>query len=290
MTRIGFAGLGRMGAPMAANLARAGFQLSVWNRTPDRAARFAETTDAMVRETPRELAETSDLVITMLTDDVASSEVHDGDDGLLAAGGGATHLIEMGTLSPRHVRDLDARSAGARVVDAPVSGSVDAAGSADLMVMVGAEEGGIGPLLPALDAMSREVICLGHLGAGATAKLAVNLLIHGLNQALAESLALAETAGISRADAYRVFERSAAAAPMLGYRKPQYLDEAASPVSFALSLARKDVAVALELAAGLHVAMPQAELNLAQLRAAEEAGLGQRDMAAMVGFVGGDVG
>lgn len=288
MTHVGFAGLGRMGAPMAANLARAGFELSVWNRTPERAERFVATTDAVVRQTPRELAETSDLVVTMLADDAASSEVHDGTDGLLAARGGATHLVEMGTHSPRHLRELATSGAGARVVDAPVSGSVDAARSADLLVMVGAEAGALGPVRAVLDAMSRDVICLGRLGAGATAKLAVNLLIHGLNQTLAESLALTEAAGIPRADAYWVMERSAAAAPMLTYRKPQYLDEAGSPVSFALALASKDVALALELAAGLQVAMPQAELNLLQLRAAEDAGLGQHDMAAMVGFLGAE--
>jgi len=118
-------------------------------------------------------------------------------------------------------------------------------------------------------------------------KLAVNLLIHGLNQTLAEALTLAEGAGIPPADAYRAMEQSAAAAPMLEYRKPQYLDEAASPVSFALSLARKDVALALDLATELGTPMPQTRVNLQQLQDAETAGFGERDMASMVGYLRG---
>ena len=118
-------------------------------------------------------------------------------------------------------------------------------------------------------------------------KLAINMLIHGLNQTLAESLTLAEAAGIPPADAYRAIEGSAAAAPMLGYRKPNYLDEVATPVSFALSLARKDVALALDLAAELDVPMPQTQLNLDQLKAAEAAGFGERDMASIVNYLRG---
>jgi len=118
-------------------------------------------------------------------------------------------------------------------------------------------------------------------------KLAINMLIHGLNQTLAEALALSEAAGIPPATAYRAIEGSAAAAPMIQYRKQLYLDEPAHPVSFALSLARKDVALAMELAVELGVPMPQTKLNLDQLRAAEGAGYGERDMASMVDYVRG---
>ena len=98
---------------------------------------------------------------------------------------------------------------------------------------------------------------------------------------------MAEASGLNLAEAYEVIESSAAAAPMLRYRKPQYLDEADDPVSFALSLARKDIELALGLAATVNVAMPQAELNCRQLRAAEHDGFGQRDMASMVSYLRG---
>lgn len=276
-----------MGALMAANVGEAGFELALWNRSIARAEQVAQETNGAVCATPRELAETCDGVITMLADDTASEQVHFGDDGLLAAADGARHLIAMGTLSPRHVRRL-AECAGDRIViDAPVSGSVDAARDAELMIMVGADAAAIEPVRPVLAAMSREILCLGSVGCGATMKLSINMLIHGLNQTLAESLNLAEAAGIPPADAYRAIEESAAAAPVIRYRKPLYLDEAANPVSFALALARKDVTLAVELAAEFDVATPQTQLNLDQLRAAEHAGYGDRDMASLVHYLRG---
>lgn len=287
MTRVGFAGLGRMGVPMASNLARAGFQLALWNRSIATAEQLAARTNADVRATPRELAEGCDVVITMLADDVASEEVHHGADGLFAADGGARHLVEMGTLSPRHVRELAADAGERVVIDAPVSGSIDAARDAQLMIMVGATDAAIEPVRPVLAALGSEIICLGSVGAGETMKLAINMLIHGLNQTLAESLMLAEAAGVPPADAYRAIERSAAAAPMLRYRKPNYLDEADTPVSFALSLARKDIALATDLAVELGIPMPQTQLNLEQLQAAEAAGFGERDMASIVNYLRG---
>lgn len=288
MTRVGIAGLGRMGAPMAANLAAAGFELGLWNRSIARAEQVAQQTNATLCATPRELAENCDVVITMLADDAASEQVHVGEDGLLAAGAGARHLIAMGTLSPRHVQQLAAQAGDDRIVfDAPVSGSVDAARDAELMIMVGADAASIEPVRPVLEAMSREILCLGSVGRGATMKLAINMLIHGLNQTLAEALTLAEAVGITPADAYRAIEESAAAAPVIRYRKPLYLHEAENPVSFALSLARKDVALAVELAAEFGVAVPQAQLNLDQLTAAEHAGYGERDMASLVHYTRG---
>jgi 3-hydroxyisobutyrate dehydrogenase len=285
MTRVGFAGLGRMGRLMATNLADAGFALTVWNRSEAKAEELADRTGAAIAATPRELAESSEVVVTMLADDVASSRVHVGDDGLFSAAEGASHLLEMGTLSPRHVGELRA-VAGDRVVviDAPVSGSIDAARDRRLMVMVGADEATAAPVVPVLEAMGSELVFLGAPGAGAVMKLAVNLLIHGLNQTLAEALSLAEGAGIDLGTAYSVMERSAAAAPMLHYRKPQYLAEDESPVSFALSLARKDVGLALEVAEGLGLELPQTRVNHDQLTAAEDAGFGGRDMAAMLAY------
>lgn len=273
---------------MAANLAAAGFELTVWNRSAAKAEQLASSAGAAVATSPRDLAQTSDIVITMLADDRASAEVHHGRDGLFAATAGATHFVEMGTLSPSHVRTLASGAGERTVVDAPVSGSTDAAAKAHLMIMVGADDATIAPLRPVLEALGRDIICLGTCGSGATMKLAVNLMIHGLNEMVAESLMLAEAAGIEPATAYEALEKSAAAAPMLTYRKPQYLSEGSSPVTFSLSLARKDVAVALDLAHQLGVDMPQGRVNLAQLEAAEAAGWGEHDMAAVLSYLRGE--
>ena len=116
-------------------------------------------------------------------------------------------------------------------------------------------------------------------------KLAVNALIHGLNQTMAESMTLAAAAGISPDLAYDVVEASAAAAPMLKYRRPLYLDEANHAVTFTVALARKDMEVAVALAEALGVAMPQGLENLGLLRAAENGGYAERDMAAMLDYM-----
>ena len=287
MIRVGVVGLGRMGSPIATNLAAAGFEVAVWNRSRPKTEALAELARVTAFATPREVAEVSDVVISMLSDDEASSEVHLEENGILTAASAPRFVVPMGTHSPTHIRELADRSATAVVVDAPVSGSTSAAQNAQLLIMAGASDEAIEPLRPVFDAIGRATVCLGAVGAGATMKLVVNMLIHGLNQTVSEALLLAESSGIAVRDAYNIIEDSAAAAPMLGYRKENYLDEAASPVSFALSLARKDVALAIALASEAKVDLPQTHLNLAELERAEAAGFGERDMAAVLNYLRG---
>lgn len=282
---VGFAGLGRMGMPMARNLSRAGFDLTVWNRTEAKAQALARQTGCTVAATPRNLAQRSDVVVTMLADDASSDSVHFGPDGLFADIG-SRHLIEMGTMSPDHMKALDeAAPDGTTVIDAPVSGATQAAEDAQLLIMTGCTPEDAKPVMPVFDALGKQTICLGSVGAGATMKLAVNALIHGLNQTLSEALTLTDAAGIATQTAFDVIENSAAAAPMLSYRRPFYLDQAAQDVTFTVSLARKDMEVTCDLADTLGVAMPQGLETLAQLRDAERRGYGARDMAAMLGYM-----
>ena len=283
--RVGFAGLGRMGAHMAANLVAAGHQVTVWNRSPEKARALADATGCTVAATPAELSNASEVVVTMLADDPSSEVVHLGPDGLFS-GQGARVFVEMGTMSPDHIRVLaDAAPEGCTVIDAPVSGATQAALDAQLLIMAGCSEGALDPIRPVLEALGRKTICLGRTGAGAVMKLAVNSLIHGLNQTLAEALTLGEAAGIAPETAFEVIENSAAAAPMLSYRKPLYLDEASHDVTFTVALARKDMEVTAALAETLGTVMPQGAVTLDTLRRAEEAGFGARDMAAMVNFM-----
>lgn len=286
--RVGFAGLGRMGVRMAANLAAAGHEVTVWNRTQDKAEAFARAHGTSSAATPRQMAAATDVVISMLADDDAVDGVYfDPDDGVFAAVPGASVLSEMGTISVAKAKQLfEAASAtGRRFVDAPVSGSTRAAEDAQLLIMAGAPSGYADELTPLLDAMGKRTIWLGGPGTGATMKLGVNMLIHGLNQTLSEALALTTASGIPPEAAYEVVENSAAAAPVLSYRKGLYLDEAANPVSFTVALARKDVGLALDLARSLGIAMPQAETNRAVLQDAGDAGYDARDMASILSFV-----
>lgn len=283
--RVGFAGLGRMGALMAQNLIRAGHDVTVWNRTADRAAAFAEENGCGVSETPAGLWRGAAVVITMLADDAASRTVHMGADGLFAAKGAGT-IVEMGTMSPDHIAELaDSAPEGVRIIDAPVSGATQAARDRALLIMAGCTPAEGAALMPLFDAMGRETIFLGRPGAGAVMKLAVNSLIHGINQTLAEAMSLARSSGIDAETAFDVIEASAACAPMLRYRRPLYLDEENNDVTFTISLARKDMEVTAALAEAAGVAMPQGHATLDQLRQAEAEGYGARDMAAMLKFM-----
>jgi len=283
--RVGFAGLGRMGRLMAINLVNAGHDVTLWNRSADKAEQLSEETGCPVANTPRELADQVDVVITMLADDAASEAVHIGPDGLFA-GRGANTLIEMGTMSPDHIGALvRAASSSMVVIDAPVSGATQAAADGQLMIMAGCTNEAVAPLMPLLGAIGSNVICLGASGAGTVMKLSVNSLIHGINQTLAEAMTLAEAAGIPAPLAFDVIEASAACAPMLKYRRPHYLDEAAHDVTFTVSLARKDMTVTSALARSLGVAMPQGDVTLEKLRDAEAKGFANRDMASILNYM-----
>lgn len=285
--RIGFAGLGRMGAHMARNLSRAGFELTLWNRSGVKAQALADELGCAVAESPRALSDAADVVVTMLADDPSSEAVHLGEDGLFA--GAARTFVEMGTMSPDHIARLVAEApVGARVIDAPVSGATQAAAEAQLMIMAGCDAATAAPLRPLFDAMGKQTIFLGSSGAGAVMKLAVNSLIHGINQTLAEAMTLAEAAGIAPEAAFDVIEASAACAPMLTYRRPLYLDEAGHDVTFTVALARKDMEVTADLARRLGTGMPQGQRTLDILKQAEAEGFGARDMASILNYMRGE--
>ena len=282
---VGFAGLGRMGALMARNLARGGFDLVLWNRTGTKAQALADELGCDAADTPRDLADRCDIVITMLADDPSSQEVHFGSDGLFA-GSRTKTFVEMGTMSPDHIEELvKAAPASSRVVDAPVSGSTAAASDAKLLVMAGCTKIEAKDLVPLFAAMGRRTIYLDAAGRGTVMKLAVNTLIHGINQTLAEAMVLAEASGIAPESAFEVIEASAAAAPMLSYRKPLYLDETAHEVTFTVALALKDMAVTTALADRLGVAMPQSAVTRDKLAEAADRGYATRDMAAIIQFM-----
>ena len=284
--RVGFAGLGRMGAHMARNLVGAGHDVLVWNRSADPVLKFCDETGTSRAISPRQLAEETEVVFTMLADDVASRAVYTGSDGLFLAHGGAKAFVEMGTMSPAHIMTLAANApASAQVIDAPVSGATQAAAAAQLLIMAGCTENQARPLMPLFDAMGKQVICLGKTGAGSVMKLAINSMIHGMNQTVSEALTLAEAAGIDLPLAYDAVEASAACAPMLHYRRDLYLDEAGQDVTFTVALARKDMSITADLARQFGVAMPQGELNLKKLQEAVSRGYGGRDMASILNFM-----
>jgi 3-hydroxyisobutyrate dehydrogenase-like beta-hydroxyacid dehydrogenase len=163
------------------------------------------------------------------------------------------------------------------LVDAPVSGSVAAATSAGLTIMAAGRPEAVGRARDVLGALGSPIIELGPSGSGSSMKLAVNAIVHSLNQALSEALVLAERAGIARTQAYEVFANSAIAAPFVRYRREAYERPGEVPVTFRLELAAKDLRLALALAADVGAELPQTRTNLAVLDEAVAAGFGSDD-------------
>jgi 3-hydroxyisobutyrate dehydrogenase-like beta-hydroxyacid dehydrogenase len=179
--------------------------------------------------------------------------------------------VDMSTVLPDTIRAIApaVRERGAGVLDAPVSGSVGSMLTGELTIMAGGDAADLERARPILDRLARRVFHMGELGSGAAMKLAVNTLIYGLNGALAEGLVLAERNGIDRALAYDVLAASAAGAPFVVYKRAAFVDPDTTPVAFSLGLAEKDLRLIGELAVTSGTPMPQAEINLQAIRAAE---------------------
>ena len=280
---VGFMGLGRMGSLMAANVARAGFPLTVYNRTTSVAEDFAASHRAGVAATPASLAGTSDILISMLADGDALIDTYSMSGGVLEGLRPGALAVDMGTSGPLAFAAVREKVAvvGGTLIDAPVSGSTPAAESGKLLIMVGGDDRQFERVRPVLAAIGSPVL-VGPAGSAATLKLTVNSILYGLNQALAEGVVLAEAAGVSPEVALDVLARSAAGAPLVSYRKPQYLDPDGAPVMFTLDLARKDIGLALDQARATGVPMPQLERTMETVEALISEGAGQRDMGFVV--------
>lgn len=278
--RVGFIGLGRMGAPMAANIARAGFPLIGWNRDAAKARSLGQSTGCEVAHSAVEAVRESDIVVSMLADWSSLEQVLLAAPEMAGALAGRL-LLNMSTIGPAHAAELAQRLAGsgARLVDAPVSGSTAAASAGTLTILVGADEEDFTSVEPVLSAVGDQIRRVGPPGAASLAKLAVNNLIFGINQCVSESLLLAERGGIERSAAYEIFLSSAAAAPVMRYRREAFLHPGEAPVSFTLALAEKDMRLIGELAEKVGAPMPQADLNRQIARDAIAAGYGEREVA-----------
>ena len=269
---VAILGTGRMGSAMARALAAAGVELRLYNRSAERARDLATSlgSPATTAATAAEAVSGADVVISMVSDGPAVEELFSGPRGVIAGLGPGCTVLEMSTVPPSVIRGLEVRvrATGAGLLDAPVSGSVTLAESGQLTILVGGDAGDLERARPVLDALAKRVFHLGPLGSGAVMKLAVNNIILGLNGVLAESLVLAERAGVDRATAYDVFASSAAAAPFVVYKRAAFLEPETTPAAFALELAAKDLRLILDLGALVGARLPQAATNLVQVLAA----------------------
>ena len=242
--KVAFVGIGRMGLPMARNVARAGHELTVFNRTASRCDPLRDV-GAAVAASAAEAVRDAEVLVTMLSDPPAVEELL---EGMLADASVGLVWLEMSTIGPTAARRFAARAAdaGVEMLDAPVSGSTAAAEATTLASMVGGSAAALERARPVLEAMTEAHFHLGPAGAGAAMKLAVNVMLAAQTVAIAEALVMAEVAGIGRADAYDVIAAGALASPFVDYKRDAFLDSDGTPPAFALDLMRKDLKLALE--------------------------------------------
>jgi 3-hydroxyisobutyrate dehydrogenase len=259
MKRVAFLGLGRMGAAMASRLLSVGYELTVYNRTAERAEPLVEA-GARLASTPRAACAGADAVFAMTADDVSSKAMWLGDHGALAAElAPGTLALECTTVSHAWAVELGQRVAarGWRYLDAPVTALPAAAAAGEMTVLVGADSADLDAARPLLDALATRVLHFGPVGAGTAYKLAVNLIGAVQIASAAEGLALAERAGLDPALVVDALATGQAASPQV-VRNTRRMVEAQfeRDVTFTPVLRLKDVEYALRLAETLGVATP----------------------------------
>lgn len=281
MAEVGYVGLGVMGGGVAKRLLDAGHSVTGWNRTKDKAQRLL---DAGMKwgETPREVAEQSDIVFTMVTNTAAVRAVTEGPDGLLAGLAPGKVYVDMSTASPENSRALAARVAelGADMLDAPVSGSVVTLEQGKLSVMVGGDEEVAERVRPVLEAIGPKVIHVGGHGAAVTMKIATNLSLAVQMLAFSEGVLLAEKSGITREKAVEVLLASVISSPMVAYRGPFVLEQP-EEAWFDVNMMQKDMNLALELGRAVDVPLPTTAVTNEFLTAARGMGLAELDFAVL---------
>ncbi|MCE0453185.1 NAD(P)-dependent oxidoreductase [Brevibacillus sp. AF8] len=280
---IGWIGLGNMGIPMASNLLAAGYDVRVWNRTPGKAAPLVAL-GAKETATLSELVAESDVLFTMVSDDDAVKAIYTGSEGLLRLPVQGKLAVDMSTISPDTSRFLaeQAKQAGLRFLDAPVSGSVGPAKEGKLVIMVGGEKADYEVVKPMLDKLGKAAFYLGPNGAGTSAKLAINLLLGITVQGVSETLLFARSLGIGTEQMLDIISESAVGTPLIRGKAASILADD-YPAAFALKHMAKDLRLAHE--AG--VSTPLAESVNATYRHALESGLGELDLMAILRHLGG---
>jgi 3-hydroxyisobutyrate dehydrogenase len=279
---VALLGLGTMGAGMAANLLKAGFPLTVYNRSRAKAEVFAAQ-GARVAHTPADAARGAGVVLSMLADDAASREVWLGNDGALAAAEKGAVLVECSTVSPGWIAEL-AEAADARrlnFLDAPVTGSRLQAAAGQLTFLVGGSEEAHALAAPVLEAMSKEIVHLGPTGSGAKMKLVNNFLCGVQAASLAEGIAWLERSGLDRDQAIELLKRGAPGSPLLASLSARMTSRDYA-VNFHLKLMAKDLLYAAEAAAASGVDLTTAANARRLFERAIASGLGDEDMAAVV--------
>ena len=279
--RIGFAGLGAMGGSIALQLHGAGYAVKVWNRTPGRARPLVDA-GLEWADSPRELAASSDVMFTMLTDAGALEAVAGGEDGLIAGLRPTAIWADLSTIAPHASVAMSerVRKAGAFFLDCPVSGSPSTLAAGRLSVMVGGDPAAFDHIEPVLRAIGPKVTYVGPNGHAILTKVAINLALVVSVTAFAEGVALVERAGVAPDAVVEAALNSVIASPVIGYRAPLLLED--TDVYADVALQQKDLLIAQDLGRRLGMAVPTCAAASEMLTAARSSKAADRDFIVSV--------
>lgn len=277
---VGFVGIGIMGSGMARNLLKAGHQLTLWNRTTERARAIEGAT---VADTPSAVGQAASTVVICVSDTPDVEQVVFGPDGLLSGLREGSLIIDCSTISPSASREFAQRAAehGVAWVDAPVSGGSEGAAKGTLSIMVGGDAEDVARAMPLFEAMGSTITHVGELGAGQTVKI-VNQILVVVNQlAVSEALLMAEAAGVDLEATLSAVTGGAAGSWMLANRGPQMIERDWRP-GFTIDLQQKDLRLVLEAADEMGVPIPGTALVFQLYRTLQHQGLGSEGNHALV--------
>jgi len=287
MAKFGFLGLGIMGSAMAANLVRGGFEVVVWNRTPEKCRPLVEL-GAKSAATPKEVVEGCSLTFAMLADPAAASEVCFGPGGVLEGIGAGRGYIDMSTVDAGTARRIASAvvGRGGRYLEAPVSGTKKPAEDGTLIILAGGDRSLFDDAATPLGKMGKKILYLGEAGTGARMKLVVNMIMGGMMAAFCEGLALGEKGGLAFDDILEVLGAGALANPMFK-GKGELIRRGEYPVAFPLKHMQKDLRLALALGDELAQPLPGAAAANEAFKRARARGLGDADFSALFEVIKG---
>jgi 2-hydroxy-3-oxopropionate reductase len=282
---VGFIGLGIMGKPMAKNLIEAGYDLAVYNRTREKAEELASE-GATVAGSPKEVAERSDVIITMLPDSPQVEEVLTGEEGVLEGVSEGALIVDMSTISPVVTEELSekAREKGASMLDAPVSGGDVGAIEGTLSIMVGGDEEDFERALPLFEVMGGTVTHVGPSGTGQVVKAANQIVVALTIEAVSEALVLGSKGGVAPEKILDVLGGGLAGNKVMELKREKMLDHSFDP-GFRIELHHKDLGIALAAGREYGVTLPVTAIVDQMLETLKMRGKGDRDHSAILTLI-----
>ncbi len=283
--KVGFVGLGIMGQPMARNLIEAGYELVLFNRTKEKAEELAGD-NATVADSPKEVAGSADVVITMLPDSPDVARVVAGEDGVLEGVREGALIVDMSTISPVVARDLaeKARERGVSMLDAPVSGGDVGAIQGTLSIMVGGSEEDFERARQLFEVMGKTITHVGEAGAGQVVKACNQIVVALTYEAVSEALVLGSKAGVEPSKILDVLSGGLAGNRIMELKRDNFLNHSFDP-GFRIELHAKDLGIALAAGREYGVALPVTAIVDQVLEALKAKGRGDRDHSAILTYI-----